>query len=102
MIFGIVGVMEVDVVAEEPTAHWMVAELEMHQRLSQAASITRAGIWREVLEFVRLPLPLLRVGRECFFDCNIWPNFRVFGIQRQPFLKPGFAIYDVGHHLLRV
>ena len=26
------------------------------------------------------------------FDCNIWPNFRVFGIQRQPFLKPGFAI----------
>ena len=35
-------------------------------RVSQAASITRAGIWREVLEFVRLPLPLLRVGRECF------------------------------------
>src|SRR6266487_6458607 len=60
--------------------------------LGLSASITRAGIWREVLEFVRLPLPLLRVGRECFFDCNIWPNFRVFGIQRQPFLKPGFAI----------
>src|SRR6266404_7702178 len=36
------------------------------------------------------------------FDCNIWPNFRGFGIQRQPFLKPGFAIDDVGHHLLRV
>jgi hypothetical protein len=33
MIFGIVGVMEVDVVLEEPTAHWMVAELVMHQRL---------------------------------------------------------------------
>ena len=33
MIFGIVGVMEVDVVAEELTAHWMVAELVMHQRL---------------------------------------------------------------------
>ncbi len=27
MIFGIVGVMEIDVVAEELTAHWMVAEL---------------------------------------------------------------------------
>jgi hypothetical protein len=33
MIFGIVGVMEVDVVAEELTANWMVAELVMHQRL---------------------------------------------------------------------
>jgi hypothetical protein len=27
MIFGIVGVMEIDMVAEELTAHWMVAEL---------------------------------------------------------------------------
>jgi hypothetical protein len=26
-------VVEVDVVAEEPTTHWMVAELVMHQRL---------------------------------------------------------------------
>jgi hypothetical protein len=33
MIIGIVGVMEIDVVAEELTAHWMVAELVMHQRL---------------------------------------------------------------------
>jgi hypothetical protein len=33
VIFGIVGVMEVDVVAEELTAHWMVAELVMHERL---------------------------------------------------------------------
>ena len=33
MIFGIVGVMEVDVVVEEPTAHSMVAELVMNQRL---------------------------------------------------------------------
>jgi hypothetical protein len=33
MILGIVGVMEIDVVAEELTAHWMVAELAMHQRL---------------------------------------------------------------------
>ena len=27
MIFGIVGVMEIDVVAEELTAYWIVAEL---------------------------------------------------------------------------
>src|SRR5882724_10387791 len=60
--------------------------------LGLSASITRAGIWREVLEFVRLPLPLLRVRRGRFFDRNIWPDFRVFRIQRQPFLKPGLAI----------
>jgi hypothetical protein len=34
------------------------------------------------LEFVRLPLPLLRVGWGRFFDRNIWPDFRVFRIQR--------------------
>ena len=33
MIFGVVSVMEVDVVAEQLTAHWMVAELVMHERL---------------------------------------------------------------------
>src|SRR5260370_33214033 len=33
MIFGIVGVMEGDVIMEEPAAHRMVAELPMHQRL---------------------------------------------------------------------
>jgi hypothetical protein len=33
MILGIVSVMEVDVVAEQLTAHWMVAEFVMHQRL---------------------------------------------------------------------
>jgi hypothetical protein len=30
MISGIIGVMKVDVVAEELTAHWMVAKLVMH------------------------------------------------------------------------
>src|SRR4029450_2317812 len=60
--------------------------------LGLSASITRAGIWREILEFVRLPLPLLRVWRGRFFDRNIWPDFRVFRIQRQPFLKTGFAV----------
>jgi hypothetical protein len=33
MIFGIIGVVEVDVVAEELTAYWMVAELVMHECL---------------------------------------------------------------------
>jgi hypothetical protein len=44
------------------------------------------------LEFVRLPLPLLRVGRERFFERNIWPDFREFRIQRQPFLKPRLGV----------
>jgi hypothetical protein len=35
MIFGIEGVMEVDMIAKELTAHWMVAELVMHQRLRE-------------------------------------------------------------------
>src|SRR5947207_8643786 len=60
--------------------------------LGLSASITRAWIWREVLEFVRLPLPLLRVRRGRFFDRNIWPDSFVLSIQRHPFLKPGFAI----------
>jgi hypothetical protein len=33
MISGIIGVMEIDVVAEEFTARWMVAKLVMHERL---------------------------------------------------------------------
>src|SRR3984893_10080860 len=57
-----------------------------------SASITRAGIWREVWKFVRPPLPLLRVWRGRFFDHNIWPDFRVFRIQRQPFLKPRLGV----------
>ena len=55
-------------------------------------SITRARIGRKVLELVRLSLPLLPVGRGGFFDLNIWPDFRVFRIQRQPFLEPWFGI----------
>src|SRR5262249_20801829 len=53
---------------------------------------TRTRIWRKILEFVRLALPLLPIGRGRFFDLNIWPDFCVFRIKRQPFLKPGFAI----------
>ena len=37
-----------------------------HTARALSASITRARIWREVLEFVRLPLPLLGVGRGAF------------------------------------
>jgi hypothetical protein len=33
MVFGIVGVVEVDVVAKELAAHWVVAEFVVHQRL---------------------------------------------------------------------
>src|SRR5262249_47839588 len=50
------------------------------RRWQSPASMTRAGIWREVLEFVRLPLPLLIVRRGCFFDRNLWPDSCVFRI----------------------
>src|SRR5260370_3566187 len=63
-----------------------------HTARALSASITRAGIWRKVLEFVRLPLPLLGVGRGRFFDHTIWPDFRIFRIQRQPFLKTLFGV----------
>jgi hypothetical protein len=68
-------------------------DLALFAMLGQAlsASIARAGIWREVLEFVRLPFPLLRVGRGRFFDHNIGPDFRVFRIQRQRSVRPGRA-----------
>jgi hypothetical protein len=35
MSVGIVGVMEVDVVAKNLTAHWMVGDLIMYQRLPE-------------------------------------------------------------------
>src|SRR5271156_4752860 len=55
-------------------------------RRAPSASITRAGIWREVLEFIRLSLPLLRVRRGRFFARDIWPGSRVFRVQWQPLL----------------
>src|SRR6266516_1809926 len=60
------------------------------------ASITRARVRRKILEFVRLPLPLLPVGRGRFFDRDIWPDFCVFRIQRKPFLKPWSGIRRYG------
>jgi hypothetical protein len=44
------------------------------------------------LEFIRPSLPLFPVGWGRFFDLNIWPDFRVFRIQRQPFLKPRLGV----------
>ena len=44
------------------------------------------------MEFVRLPLPFLRVGWGRSFDRNIWPDFREFRIQRKPFLKPRLGV----------
>src|SRR5260370_23566847 len=38
------------------------------------ASITCARVRRKILEFVRLPLPLLPVGRGRFFYLDIWPD----------------------------
>src|ERR1700737_2621818 len=61
-----------------------------------SVSIPRARIWRKILKFVRLPLPLFPVRRGRFFDRNIWPDFCVFRIQRQPFLKPWFGISHDG------
>src|SRR6201982_1842623 len=80
-----------------PHQGWQTAKVNVGAR-ALSASITRAGIWREVLEFVRLPLPLLRVGRGRFFDRNLWPDFRVFRIQRQPFLEPRVGVGFYGVH----
>src|SRR5262249_26107687 len=56
------------------------------------ASITRAGIRREVLKFVRLALPLLRVSRGSLFDRDIRPSFRVISVELQPLLRARFGI----------
>jgi len=53
-----------------------------------SASIAGTGIWCEVLQFIGLPLPFLGISRWRFFSRNVWPNFRVPRIERQPFLKP--------------
>src|SRR5262247_351229 len=62
------------------------------KRTSRFASITRAGIRREVLKFVRLALPLLRVSRGSLFDRDIRPSFRIICIKLQPLLRARFGI----------
>jgi hypothetical protein len=47
MIFGIVGVMEIHMVTEELAAHWMVAELVMHQRLPKGHGQVRSDSGHE-------------------------------------------------------
>src|SRR5262245_63005782 len=59
---------------------------------SRFASITRAGIRREVLKFIRLAFPLLRVSRGSLFDRNIRPSFRIFCVKLQPPLSARFSI----------
>jgi hypothetical protein len=61
-------------------------------RTSRFASITRAGIRREVLKFVRLALPLFRVCRGSLFDRDIWPSFRIICVKLQPLLRARFGI----------
>src|SRR3974390_3506700 len=56
------------------------------------ASISLTGIWREVLKFVRLALPLLRVSRGSLFDRNIRPSFRIVCVKLQPLLRARFGI----------
>jgi len=55
-------------------------------------SIPCSGLGRKILEFVGLSIPLLPISWRRLFDHNIRPDFRVFRIQRQPFLKPRFGI----------
>src|SRR6266849_4231151 len=38
------------------------------------------------------PSHSLESGGGSFFDRNIWPDFRVFRIERQPFLKPRLGV----------
>src|SRR5271169_769767 len=64
----------------------------MAEWLTGCRSIPRSGLGRKILEFVRLPLPILPIRWRRLFGHNIWPDFRIFRIQRQPFLKPRFGI----------
>ena len=48
MIFGVVAVMEVDVVAEELAADWVMAELVMHQRLPKRHNQMRSNSGHEI------------------------------------------------------
>ena len=50
------------------------------------------------MEFVWLPLPFLKVGRRRSFDRNLWPDFRVFSVQRQPFLESRLGVGFYGVH----
>src|SRR6201987_6549061 len=61
-------------------------------------SATRAGIWCELFEFVWLPLPFLKGGGGRSFDRNLWPDFRLFSVQRQPFLESRLGVGFYGVH----
>ena len=55
-------------------------------------SIPCSGLGRKILEFVGLSIPLLPISWRRLFGHNIRPDFRVFRIQRQPFLKPRLGV----------
>ena len=48
MVFGIVAVMEIDVVAKELAADWVMAELVMHQRLPKRHDQMRSDSGHEI------------------------------------------------------
>ena len=48
MVFGIVAVMEIDVVAKELAADWVMAELVMHQRLPKRHDQMRSAGGHEI------------------------------------------------------
>jgi hypothetical protein len=61
-------------------------------RLNWARSIARTGVWREVLEFVRLTLPFFGVGRRVLPDGNIGPCPCVLGVDAKPLFQTGFGV----------
>jgi hypothetical protein len=65
MIFGIVDMMEVDVVAEELAADGMMAELAMHQRLPKRHDQMRSDGGHEVQRKLRKE-PRYRLEHELF------------------------------------
>jgi hypothetical protein len=67
---------------------------------ARSASVTRAGIWREVLEFVRLPLPVLGLGRSSFLAVMFGQILAYSAFSKSHFSSPGSVsglIASTGH-----
>jgi hypothetical protein len=71
-----------------PHQGWQTAKVNVAAR-ALSASITRAGIWRKVLEFVRLPLHSLESGAGAFLTIIFGQIFAYF--QARPIAS---KIYD--------
>src|ERR1700758_2043633 len=50
------------------------------------------GFGKKYWSLSGFPSHSLESGGGAFFDRNVWPDFRVFRIQRQPFLKPRLGV----------